>query len=215
MPQIRHLARFTTPVDLKANDTKDTPIKTSTATSRKTFNDEIELILTQSTQPLSITEIAELASRRLNKAYDETTIRFAINELVDENRITYRVETKQERAVRSDNPTLATRSVCAKLYWAPVQEVPARTVTEVVPGFRLFGENNQIHRKRYVGKRKLKRSLKEVELEDVSPAPSNSNAVVDYLIEKMVSERTAEIQAQLDAANAKLNKLQELFKSAL
>jgi hypothetical protein len=45
--------------------------------------------------------------------------------------------------------------------------------------------------------------------------PTSSNQVVDYLIEKMVAERTADIQAQLDAANAKLAKLQELFKSAL
>jgi len=209
MPQIRHLARFTTPVDLKSNDIKDTPIKTPTA--RQTFNDEVELILTQSTQPLSITEIAELASRKLSKAYDETTVRFAINELIAENRITYRVESKQERAVRSDNPTLATRSICAKLYWAPVQEVPARTVTEVVPGFRLFGENNQIHRKRYVGKRRMK----ELEHTGSTPVPSSSNAVVDYLIEKMVAERTADLQAQLDAANSKMAKLQELFKSAL
>ena len=213
MPQLKHLARFTTPVNLNANDTKDTPIKTTSI--RQTFNDAIELMLTQSTQPLSITEIAELASRRLNKAYDETTVRFAINELIAQNKITYRVETKEERAVRSDNPTLTTRSICAKLYWAPIEEVPARTVTEVVPGFRLFGENNQVHRKRYVGKPKLKRTFKEVELEDISPASNNSNAVVDYLIEKMVAERTAEIQAQLDAANAKLDKLQDLFKSAL
>ena len=207
MPQIRHLARFTTPVDLKSNDIKDTTIKTQ----KQTFNDVIELMLTESTQPLSITEIAELASRKLSKAYDETTVRFAINELIAENRITYRVESKQERAVRSDNPTLATRSICAKLYWAPVQEVPARTVTEVVPGFRLFGENNQIHRKRYVGKRRIK----ELERAASTPVPSNSNAVVDYLIEKMVAERTADLQAQLDAANSKMAKLQELFKSAL
>ena len=207
MPQIKHLARFTTPVDLKSNDIKDTTIKTQ----KQTFNDVVELMLTESTQPLSITEIAELASRKLSKAYDETTVRFAINELIAENRITYRVESKQERAVRSDNPTLATRSICAKLYWAPVQEVPARTVTEVVPGFRLFGENNQIHRKRYVGKRRIK----ELERVESTPVASNSNAVVDYLIEKMVAERTADLQAQLDAANAKMAKLQELFKSAL
>jgi hypothetical protein len=55
----------------------------------------------------------------------------------------------------------------------------------------------------------------EVELIDVSPSTVPSNSVVDYLIEKMVAERTADIQSQLDAANAKLAKLQELFKSAL
>ena len=65
--------------------------------------------------------------------------------------------------------------------------------------------------------KKIQRQHIEDQLADISPVPanSNSNAVVDYLIEKMVAERTAELQAQLDAANAKMAKLQELFKSAL
>ena len=223
MPQLKHLARFTTPVNLNANDTKDTPIKPTSV--RQTFNDVIELALTQSNQPLSITEIAELVSRQLEKAYDETTVRFAINELIAQNKITYRVETKQERAVRSDNPTLATRSMCAKLYWAPVEEVPARTVTEAVPGFRLFG-NSKIHYKKYNTAYKSKRrnkAMDEVILEDISPkeAVTNSghNAVVDYLIEKMVAERVAEITSgavkELAEARLELARLREFIKSSL
>ena len=207
----------------KSNDKKDTLINTNS--KRKTFNDIIELALTEATQPMTITEIAELVSRELNKAYDETTVRFAINELVRENRVAYRVETKEERAIRSENPTLATRSICAKLYWAPVEEVPARTVAEAVPGFKLFG-NNVIHYKKYTTKYKTKRHQKamdEVVLEDITPyeTPVNpgQNQMVDYLIEKMVAERVAEITVgavkELEEARAELARLREFIKSSL
>ena len=57
----------------------------------------------------------------------------------------------------------------------------------------------------------------EVELVDVSSSPSTvpSNSVVDYLIEKMVAERTADLQRQLDEANARLKRLQELAAERL
>jgi hypothetical protein len=63
--------------------------------------------------------------------------------------------------------------------------------------------------------KKIQREHLQAQLEDVVTVPRSSNAVVDYLIEKMVTERTADLQSQLDAANAKMAKLQELFKSAL
>ena len=52
-----------------------------------------------------------------------------------------------------------------------------------------------------------------MEVIDTPTAPSNE--VIDYLIEKMVEERTVNLQRQLDEANAKLAKLQEIFKSSM
>jgi hypothetical protein len=107
------------------------------------------------------------------------------------------------------------------LFWSPAGTVPARTIAEAVPGMTLYKPETFTARKTY--KYKTKRhalamqdaigSINTALEAQTSTAPSNG--VIDYLIEKMVAERTADLQSQLDAANAKMAKLQELFKSAL
>jgi hypothetical protein len=213
MPQLKHLARFTTPVSL--NDTKDTPITSTTIKSTVTFNETVLSVLEKQTQPLSVTEITELVSRETQRAYDSTYIRLALKELSSAGKISHRQETAQERDIRGQGT--ATRSMRATLFWAPAGIVPSRTLAEAVPGVTLFKPETGTARKiyKYTSKKKQRQHL-EAQLVDVTPVPvNNSNQVVDYLIEKMVAERTADLQAQLDAANAKLNKLQELLKSAL
>lgn len=212
MPKLKHMARFTTPVNL--NDTKDTPINTNTP-AMPTVRQSVLQVLTASSQPLSIIEIAEAASRFANRAYGEMQVRIEVKALVASKLISGRKETREEQAIRAEGGRAP--NILATLYWAPAGVVPARTVAEAVTGLRLYSQTGPVARKVYkYPTRTHARRVQEVELVDVTPvlAPS-SNSVVDYLIEKMVAERTADIQSQLDAANAKLAKLQELFKSAL
>jgi len=214
MPQLKHLARFTTPVSL--NDAKDTPI--TNQTSPTTVNTAVYHVLTHSTQPLSVIEIAEAASRYAGRAFGEMHVRTELKDLLAKRLISGRKETREEQLVRADGARMP--NVPATLYWSPAGPVPARTVAEAVPGVKLFSETGTPARKvyKYPTKKHAARMQEvEVELVDVTPiaASPSQNQVVDYLIEKMVAERTADIQAQLDAANAKLAKLQELFKSAL
>ena len=213
MPKLKHMARFTTPVSL--NDTKDTPI-TSIVKPTLTFTESVRAILASQTQPLSVIEITELVSRETKHAYDETYIRLALKELISSGKASSRKETHEERRVRAQGEDA--RSLRATLFWSPAGIVPPRTVAEAVPGIALYKPETFTARKIYkYPTKKIKRQHLETQLVDVTPVPvpTNSNAVVDYLIEKMVAERTAELQAQLDAANAKMAKLQELFKSAL
>jgi hypothetical protein len=218
MPQLKHLARFTTPVNLN-NDTKDTPINTTTPNIGTTVNNAVYQVLTHSTQPLSVIEIAEAASRYAGRAFGEMHVRTQLKDLVEKRLVSGRKETREEHMLRADGERLST--ILATLYWAPAGLVPARTVVEVVPGVKLYSETGTPARKVYkyptkkIQRQHLDAQLVETQLVDVTPMPTSSNQVVDYLIEKMVAERTADIQAQLDAANAKLAKLQELFKSAL
>ena len=213
MPQLKHLARFTTPVSL--NDTKDTPI-TSMVKPTLTFTESVRAILASQTQPLSVIEITELVSRETKHAYDETYIRLALKELINSGKASSRKETHEERRVRAQGEDA--RSLRATLFWSPAGMVPPRTVAEVVPGIALYKPETYTARKIYkYPTKKIQREHLQAQLVDVTPVPvpTNSNAVVDYLIEKMVAERTADLQSQLDAANAKMAKLQELFKSAL
>ena len=214
MPKLKHMARFTTPVNLNSNDTKDMPINTYVSVSA-TARKSVLQALTSSKQPLSIIEIAEAASRLANRPYAEMQVRVEVKALQEQRLVSSRKETREEQEIRADGGRVP--NVLASLYWAPAGVVPARTVAEAVSGLKLYSQTGPVARKIYKYPTKTNaRRVHEVELVDVSPvvAPS-SNSVVDYLIEKMVAERTADIQSQLDAANAKLNKLQELFKSAL
>jgi hypothetical protein len=214
MPKIRNMARFTTPVNLNSNDTKDTPINTYVSVSA-TARKSVLQVLTTSKQPLSIIEIAEAASRLANRPYAEMQVRVEIKALEKERLVSSRKETREEQEIRADGGRVP--NVLASLYWAPAGVVPARTVTEAVSGLRLYSQTGPVARKVYKYPNKTTaRRVHEVELVDVTPVlgPS-SNSVVNYLIERMVAERTADIQSKLDAANAKLNKLQELFKSAI
>ena len=212
MPQLKHLARFTTPVNLNS-DEKDTPINTTNVII--TANTAVYHVLTHSTQPLSVIEIAEAASRFAKRSFGEMHVRTELKDLVDKRLVSGRKETREEQLVRADGARMP--NVPATLYWAPAGPVPARTVCEAVAGVKLYSETGTPARKVYkYPTKKIQRQHLQAQLVDVTPVPAtNSNSVVDYLIEKMVTERTAEIQSQLDAANAKLAKLQELFKSAL
>jgi len=211
MPKLKHMARFTTPVNL--NDKKDTNITTIVKIG-STFTSIIHSSLVKQTQPLSVLELTELISRETNHPYDETYVRLALKELAKDNKVSFRKETFEERSIRANGAPF--RSMRASLYWSPAGVVPPRTVTEAVPGLRLYKDDPSAARKTYkYSTKKNQRQHLEAQLVDVTPVPTNSNAVVDYLIEKMVTERTADLQSQLDAANAKMAKLQELFKSAL
>ena len=215
MPKLKHMARFTTPVSL--NDAKDTPI-TSLVKPALSFTESVRSILASQTQPLSVLEVTEIVSRETKRPYDETYIRLALKELSITGKVSSRKETPEERNLRAGGAN-ATRSMRATLFWSPAGIVPPRTVAEAIPGLTLFKPETFIARKIYkYAPKKVQREHLEAQLVELAPVPTpivNSNAVVDYLIEKMVAERTADLQAQLDAANAKMAKLQELFKSAL
>ena len=211
------MARFTTPVSL--NDTKDTHITTSPPTiikAQPNFTETVRSVLAQQTQPLSVIEVTELVSRETKRSYDETYIRLALKQLSDEGKVSSRRETDEERNIRAGGTVV--RSMLATLFWSPAGVVPPRTVAEAVPGMTLYKPEAFTARKTYkYQSKKAQREHIEAQLVEVTPLPAaaSSNQVVDYLIEKMVAERTADLQAQLDAANAKMAKLQELFKSAL
>lgn len=212
MPKLKDIARFTTPVNI--NDERTPPIS-SMVKPGLTFTETVRSILGRQTQPLSVLEITELVSRETKRPYDETYIRLALKELLGAGKVSSRKETSQERAIRGGGEAAA-RSMRASLFWSPAGIVPPRTVAEAVSGLTLFKPETFTARKIYkYSTKKIQREHLDAQLAEVSSVPTNSNAVVDYLIEKMVAERTAEIQSQLDAANAKLAKLQELFKSAL
>jgi hypothetical protein len=140
-------------------------------------------------------------------------------ELVEEGLVFARKEEPHERQVRAGGGKFR-RNVSAALY-STSNPVPARTITEAVPGVILVDDTGIPYStiKPWSKKKKQKQSI-EVELIEVDePRPfhpgSTNNDMVDYLIQKIVAERTAEIQKELDATKAELNRLRDFLKSAI
>lgn len=215
MPRIISVARFTSP---PKQTTKETPINTAATSSVQTFRSSLEATLKNSQQPLTVTEITELMSRTTGKAHTEAYVRLEVKALEDKGLASSRKETEAERQVRAGGKLV--RSPLATLYWVPAGLVPKRTVTEAVPGFSLSPDKPQevsFKRYKYNTKRHKKRMDDEVELVDISEpyAVPSQNQIVDMLIEKIVAERTAELQSQLAAKEAELTKLKDFLKSAL
>jgi len=212
MPNILQVARFTTPVKLP---TQATPAQGTLETQPLELNNYHKVVLAalgSTTQPMTVGEIVEfLNSKAEGKTYRDVTLRPYVIQLVRMGKAFSRLEEPTERQVRAGGGVFR-KSVSATLY-STSNPVPARTVTEVVPGVIL------VEVQPWSKKKKQKQSI-EVELIEVDePRPfhpgSTNNDMVDYLIQKIVAERTAEIQKELDATKAELNRLRDFLKSAI
>ena len=219
MAKISQIARFTTPVKLELP--KIAPVKKKTLpeilvklneerhATKETLLEFIELVLTESNQPLTITELTTKISQDLDKKYDPNSIRLLVKELQEQGKVSCRIESTDERRIRANGKKV--RNLVATLWWAPAGEVPQRTVTEAVPGVVLTDESG---RKQGTPNSKLKKIFPKAKdaPETIMPA---ANPIVDYLVEKLVRERTVAIQEELAQTKAELEDLKKLIRSAL
>lgn len=222
MPKIKHIARFTTPVDVAVtqpilqatNERETTPIRRKLPEKLRSHIEQLQkdhellldlvaLILEESEQPLTVIEITRLIEIKLNKTIDSNSVRVYLQKLCDANRVSCRIETSQERSVRAAGSKV--RALHATLWWAPAGEVPERTITEAVPGIILSDKS---------GRQPGSKNKKSVELvEVVSEEQISKNPVIDYLIDKIVSERTSSLQEELAATKQELERLQRKIRN--
>ena len=219
MAKISQIARFTTPVKLELPE--NAPVKKRTLpeilvkineerhATKETLLEYIELVLIESDQPLTVIELAAKVSQDLGKRYDPNTIRLLVKELKEAGKVSFRIESVDERRVRANGKKV--RNLVATLWWAPAGEVPQRTVTEAVPGVVLTDESG---RKQGTPNSKLKKIFPKTKDAPETTIPV-ANPVVDYLVEKLVRERTVAIQEELAQTKAELEDLKKLIRSAL
>lgn len=167
--------------------------------------DLVEMILLDSTQPMTVIEIRE-KMKQLGRRYDQAYIRMIVNELVAAGKISGRMETQNERFVRANHR--APRGNPGMLYFAPAGEVPARTEVSVVDGLILDSEN------RHAGGRRKK--LKKLKKQRQAPVLIDSADRIDAgsisnLIEILVQERTEELRAKLKAAETTIAQIRKLI----
>jgi hypothetical protein len=222
MPNILQVARFTTPVKLPTQAGPAQVVPEPTSFKLNSYHKLILEALRSTSQPMAITEIIAFlntnSTQEVTKFVDRN-VRPYVLELVEEGLVFARKEEPHERQVRAGGGKFR-RNVSAALY-STSNPVPARTITEAVPGVILVDDTGIPYStiKPWSKKKKQKQSI-EVELIEVDePRPfhpgSTNNDMVDYLIQKIVAERTAEIQKELDATKAELNRLRDFLKSAI
>lgn len=179
------------------------------------LRDIIEHAVLSFDQPLSVAEVTAYVNDQLGEKYDKSTIRISLKELVSSGRLIGRVETMDERAIRANGQAMTSRP--ATLYFdGRADEVPARTVSEAVPGVTLQGPGRRgsgslrkpnVRQARSKVAGKPGRVTKTQARETVEPTGADTGAI-DFLIEKLVAARTQELQAELSEARARLAELE-------
>lgn len=200
VPKILQVARFTTPIKIEEakNITwqdahvKKEPVSLSSAQSK------IMDALGKFSEPLTTAEIAACMNLK-----NSSNVRPTILELMKLGLVFVREETAEERSARAGGRPVR-RGMAAYLH-STSNPVPSRTTAELVPGVTFIDRTG-------IPWTKTKKEKKQSSLPttDVS-----QGQMIDYLVQKIVDERTAEIQKELDATKAELQRLRDFLKSAI
>lgn len=163
------------------------------------FRDVVLMTIEDIGHPASALEIRAHLNSALNKDYNLERVRYALNALLSSGQVFSRTETDEERAIRfKDGSSPMARN--AALY-STLNPVPART-EPAVAGTELTGPT----------KRRGRRKAQPAAATPTTRQQLQTTAeAIDFLIEKLVAERTRELQAELDEANLKLAKLRGLL----
>jgi hypothetical protein len=159
-------------------------------------------------EPMSVVEVTAHINNTLGTDFNEPLVRYNLDVHVKEGDILVRKEQEQERLLRADGikPTM---NKLAFMFFRKGIGIPFRTTVELVPGVILKGPSSPRAPKSTSTKAFNPKATAEQVLG--TPRPSSENAALDFLIEKLVAERTADIQKKLDEANAKLAEFKKLL----
>lgn len=200
MPKILQVARFTTPIKVEEakNITwqdahvKEEPVSLSSA-QRKIMD-----ALGKFSEPLTTAELAACMNLK-----NSSNVRPTILELMKLGLVFVREETAEERSARAGGKPVR-RGMAAYLH-STSSPVPSRSTAELVPGVTFIDRAG-------IPWTKTKKEKKQSSLPTTD---ASQGQMIDYLVQKIVDERTAEIQKELDATKAELQRLRDFLKSAI
>lgn len=167
-------------------------------------------------EPLSVIEVTSHINNTLGKELSEQVAKYHLDFLVKAGDILMRKERPDERLVRA-NGKLVTMNKPANMYFRKGIGVPHRTTPILVPGVALRGPGDslavRVARQTKANKayEKAKGAFLPTQEALGTSRPTPDLAALDFMIEKLVSERTAELQKKLDEANSKLAEFRKLL----
>jgi hypothetical protein len=161
-------------------------------------------------EPLSVLEV----TAHINNAYPELNysdaiVRYNLEALLKEGDVLMRQETLEERTIRA-NGVPVTMNKPAHMFFRKGIGIPYRKTAELVPGVKLKGQGSHARRPKAPSTKAFNPKATAEEVLG-TPRPSGDMAALDFMIEKLVAERTAELQKKLDDANAKLAEFKKLL----
>jgi hypothetical protein len=159
-------------------------------------------------EPLSVVEVAAHINNTLGTDFSEPNVRYNLDIHVKEGDVLMRQERLEERLLRA-NGIKPTMNKLAQLFFRKGIGIPFRTTVELVPGVILKGPSSPRAPKSTSTKSFNPKATSAQVLG--TPRPSSDVAALDFLIEKLVAERTAELQKKLDEANEKLAQFKKLL----
>jgi hypothetical protein len=168
------------------------------------LQDIILVALEELQQPVSTLEMQHYLKAEGNIDIISHRVKYALDQLVASQKASAHLESVEERKLRADGAHVTSKSA----YLFNSGSAPrTRTVASVVAGYKLFdvgaGAKSRAGRPR-------KSAAKPIGAPDIDRT-SNQGSAIDYLIEKIVAERTKDLQAQLNEANAKLAQFKKLL----
>lgn len=167
------------------------------------FRHMVTVALSDIGHPVSVPEITSYLKDALGEQFTTERVRFALNALMEQGRVFSRQETPEERAIRFEDGRKP-MALPANLY-SLENPVPARTQPAI--GELLTGPTKKRRKKRKAQPARTPAAATPTTQERLHTTAE----AIDYLVEKIVAERTRELQAELNEANLKLMKLKGLL----
>jgi len=172
------------------------------------LQDIIHVALEELYEPVSTQEMQRYLKNEANIDLVIHRVKYALEQLVLANKASARLETTEERKLRAMGAHTAPKA--AYLFNAGPVSRP-RTKAQVVEGYRIFDVSDgaktrrasRVNLKKPIGAPNIKRGPE--------PVSVDHSSAIDFLIEKLVAERTKELQVQLNAANEKLAQFKKLL----
>jgi hypothetical protein len=162
-------------------------------------------------EPLSVLEITAHINNAFSgeMTYSDAIVRYNLEALLKAGDILMRQETLEERQLRA-NGVPVTMNKPAHMFFRKGIGVPYRKTAELVPGVTLKGQGSHAGRPKAASTKAFNPKATAEEVLG-TPRPSSDMAALDFMIEKLVAERTAELQKKLDDANSKLAEFKKLL----
>jgi hypothetical protein len=174
------------------------------------LQDIILVALEELQQPVSTLEMQHYLKAEGNIDIISHRVKYALDQLVASQKASAHLESVEERKLRADGAHVTSKS--AYLFNSGSTPRP-RTVAQVVAGYRIFdvaaGAKARAGRPRKA-RVNTSKPIGAPDIQRTQPSVDQGSAI-DYLIEKIVSERTRDLQAQLNEANAKLAQFKKLL----